>query len=130
MSVPVPVRLVAVQVACLVIILLAGEATAGRSSVHDQIVWVNVAVIAAVASALASGLWLVGLRRAMAARTRLVVQQVDAGSVADEIDPACPTPHLVAVPGMTLVHRPDCALVIGKQTRRASAGEPCGWCRP
>ncbi|MBA3652833.1 MAG: hypothetical protein H0W70_01415 [Actinobacteria bacterium] len=125
-------RLVIVQLLCLAAIAVALSATANRASINDQIVWLNAAVGAAVISGAANGLWLLALRRATATKRRAVLSRLD--DAAEHVALAGPSAavdeRLVAVRGMTLVHRAGCPLVAGKPVAAAApaSGARCGWC--
>ena len=118
------------QLLCIALVLAAGQAAANRASIHDQSAWLNMAVVAAVVSGLLNGVWLMRLRRATGRRRRTLLGHLDAA--AEEPDSVAMAPPsdepLVAVPGMTLVHRPGCPLVAGKRVEPATDGVPCGWC--
>jgi hypothetical protein len=136
-TVAAPWRLVAAQVVCIAVVVASAEVLAGRASVGDQLLWVEVAVAAAVVSGALNGLWVIGLRRAVAARRAAVLNGLDAAADRDGIEPVTAATRtreraepLVAIRGMTLVHRSVCPLVAGKHVRATKAGEPCGWCRP
>lgn len=129
------VGLAAVQVLFLGVVLAAARSTSAESEVGEQILWLNVAVVAAVASAVANGSLLVGARRSVSLRQRNVLDLVDARiPVAPQVashDPATsPTDEsLVSIPGLQFAHRPGCALVAGKRTMPAKGDqERCGWC--
>ena len=126
--------IVAVVVAhgvCMAAVVLAWRAMAGRDTVSDQVLWLNVAVIGAVASGIVNGGWLLRLRRDVAGRRRALLGHLDRGDVADASPHVEVTEPLVTVAGMRLVHRASCALVAGKSVEpAANAGEACGWCRP
>lgn len=130
--------LIAAQAVSVAAILVAGRAAAGQAAVGDQVPWVSLAVTAAVVSGAGNALWLLHLRRATGLRSRALLASMAAGATEADlapVDPAAPEADapLVAVPGMTLVHRPGCLLVVGKRTepagRDAGDREPCGWCR-
>lgn len=122
------------QTACLAAIATAGRASAERPSTDGQAVWVAVAVAAALISAAGNGIWLGTVRRATDSRRRLVIARLAGPTDAlIEADTAAP-PVIdggspVMVPGLTLRHRPGCALVAGKSTVPATPDtRPCGWC--
>jgi hypothetical protein len=99
------------QVACLATIVLAGRASAERPATGGQGAWVAIAITAALISAAGNGIWLAVLRRAATTRRRTVAAR------------------WVMVPGLTLRHRPGCALVAGKAVVPATADtRSCGWC--
>ncbi len=124
------------------VVIAAAWAAGGRGSVQGQIPWLNVAVLAAVVSAVANGLWIVSARRAFGARRRLVLGALDV-TVHDGLD-ANPSPagtpgeeSPVAVPGLQRYHRPGCPLVAGRTLVAATGPDhdaagrvPCGWCTP
>jgi hypothetical protein len=121
------------QAACLATIVVAGRASAERASPGGQAAWVAVAVAAALISAAGNGVWLGALRRAANGRRHVVftrlaanAERVPAGSGA-----LGAAGQAVMVAGLTLRHRPDCALVAGKAVVPATAdADPCGWCSP
>ena len=122
------------QLACLATVVLAGRASAERPAAGGQATWVAVAIVAALLSAAGNGVWLGVLRRAANSRRQLVFARL-----ADQTGrPAGPADlvtgedgEAVMVPGLTLRHRPDCALVAGKVVVPATAdAESCGWCSP
>lgn len=122
------------QAACLAAIVAAGRASAERPAPDGQAIWLTMAVAAALLSAAGNGIWLGTARRATNTRRQLVVARLT--------DPGDPLPEAAAapwtgaapsvmVPGLTLRHRPGCALVAGKEVVAAAAGtRPCGWCSP
>jgi drug/metabolite transporter (DMT)-like permease len=117
------------QAACLASIVLAGRASAQRPGTSGQGTWLAVAIAAALVSAAGNGVWLATMRRAAAARRRLVLDRLAPPAVA----PASPGPPVpaVMVAGLTLRHRPDCPMVAGRPVVPATAGtRPCGWCSP
>jgi hypothetical protein len=120
------------QVACLATVVLAGRASAQRPASGGQAAWVAVAIAAALISAAGNGVWLGVLRRAANHRRQLVFARL-AGqadrSTAGSAGATGEAGQAVMVPGLTLRHRPDCALVAGKAVVPATAeAEPCGWC--
>ena len=126
------VQVIVAQLLCLAGITAVAEVTAGQASVHDQAGWLSVATVAAIASGAFNTVWLVGARRATARRRQLLLADFDTAALAARADAAVVVPDegLVAIPGMTLVHRASCPLVTGRSVEAASGGEPCGWCRP
>jgi hypothetical protein len=122
------------QVACLATVVLAGRASAERATSSGQAVWLVVAVAAALVSAAGNGVWLAVLRRAANSRRQLVFARLTTHAGPPEADTAAAADEAAAwvmIPGLTLRHRPDCALVTGKRVVPASAdAEPCGWCSP
>jgi hypothetical protein len=126
------VGLAAAHVACLAAIVVAWRATAGRATVGDQVLWLNLAVIGAVASGIVNGAWLLRLQRDVAGRRHALLGHLDADNVDVGASPAQveESEALVTVVGMSLVHRERCALVAGKPVEAATTGAPCGWCRP
>ena len=123
-------RLLVFQLAAVAVVVAAGRMTATRAAVGDQALGLSLAVVAAVAAGVGSGLWLASLSRAAGLRRRMLLARLDAGAGAGAVTPP-EEGALVAVPGMTLAHRPDCPLVAGKRVEPVGAGgEPCGWCRP
>lgn len=117
---------------CLGFIALAAALSASEPFVDDQRLWVILSVVAVIASGAANSAALVGGRRAVARRrVDLFARSEDRWTPplnGSDVPP--PAEHLVTIPGMTLVHRPDCALVAGKTTTPAGQGVPCGWCQP
>ena len=125
------VGLVVAQGACVAAIVVAWLVIASRATVGDQVLWLNVAVIGAVASGIVNGAWLLRLRRDVAGRRHALLGHLDASDVAVSAAPVEPGEALVTVAGMRLVHRASCALVAGKAVQpAASTAEACGWCRP
>lgn len=127
------VGLAAVQVIFLGVVLLAARSTSGQSEVREQILWLNVAVVAAIASAVSNGSLLVGARRSVSLRQRDVLDLVGARmapQVMSQDPTTSPTDQsLVSIAGLRFAHRPGCALVAGKRTLPASGDqERCGWC--
>ena len=122
------------QVACLATIVLAGRASAERAAASGQAAWVAVAVAAALISAAGNGVWLAVLRRAANSRRQLVFATLDTHTGATVPSSAVAQGEAsgpVMVPGLTLRHRPGCALVAGKTVIPATPDtEPCGWCSP
>jgi len=122
------------QVACLATVVLAGRASAERPVAGGQAAWVAVAIAAALISAAGNGVWLGVLRRAASRRRQLVFARLadQAGhGTAGSAGATGEAGQAVMVPGLTLRHRPDCALVAGKAVVPAPAeAEPCGWCSP
>ena len=122
------------QIACLAAVVLAGRASAERATPSGQAVWVAVAVAAVVISAAGNGVWLAVLRRAANSRRQFVFARLTAHSGATAAESgvvAEAASGSVMVPGLTLRHRPDCALVSGKTVIPATPdAEPCGWCSP
>jgi len=119
------------QAACLATVVLAGRASAERPATGGQSAWVAIAITAALISAAGNGIWLAVLRRAAVTRRRTLVARLDARAgrrpvpVADGAVPG----RAVMVPGLTLRHRPGCALVAGKAVVPATADtRSCGWC--
>jgi len=125
--------LAAGQAACLATVVLAGRAGAERPAAGDQGAWVAIAITAALISAAGNGIWLAVLRRAATTRRRTVLARLDAGAGRRPLPVAAGVAagRLVMVPGLTLRHRPGCALVAGKAVVPATAGtRSCGWCEP
>lgn len=122
------------QVACLATVVLAGRASAERPASGGQGVWVAVAIAAALLSAAGNGVWLGVLRRAANRRRQLVFARLADRADRSPAGSAGATGEAgeaVMVSGLTLRHRPDCALVAGKTVVPATANaEPCGWCSP
>jgi hypothetical protein len=124
------------QAACLATIVLAGRAGAERPATGGQGKWLAIAITAALLSAAGNGVWLAVLRRAATIRRRAVVTRLGAGAGRAGRRSALGPSGVVAdrrvmVPGLTLHHRPGCALVAGKAVVPAGAGtRPCGWCEP
>lgn len=121
------------QAACLATIVFAGRASAQRAAAGGQGRWAAIAITAALISAAGNGIWLAVLRRAATARRRTVVARLgDRAGCADrpplEIDVGAG--RWVMVPGLTLRHRPGCALVAGRSVVPAPAdARSCGWCQ-
>ena len=128
--------LVVGQVACLITMVLAGRASAARGAAAGQGAWVAIAVIAALISAAGNGIWLAVVRRAATARRQVVVARLEARADGPAVAAVAPAEdpgrgRSVMVPGLTLRHRPGCALVAGKAVVPAAAdAAPCGWCEP
>jgi len=123
------------QVAVLAVVGVAARSTSSEAAaVGDQIVWLDIAVAAAITSAAVNGSFLVRARRALSLRQQTVLASVDARAqlTLDTVSAstaASPTVLPVSVPGLRFAHRPDCPMVAGKRTVPAPAGqEPCGWC--
>ncbi len=90
-----------------------------------------VAIAAALLSATGNGVWLGVLRRAASHRRQLVLARLADQAGRSTASPAAAgdAGEAVMVPGLTMRHRPDCALVAGKAVVPATAeAEPCGWC--
>ena len=124
--------LVIAQLVCLAVIGAATKGTAGRAAVAEQSGWLAVGIAAAIVSAGANGIWLLGARSAVADRRRAVLQRLDARAV-EVVWPAASADdgNRVVATGRTLRHRPDCRLVAGKATRAATGDGPgCRWCNP
>ena len=125
------VWLLVAQVACLATVVLAGRASAERAAAGGQGAWVAVAIVAALLSAAGNGVWLGVLRRAANRRRQLVFARLADQTGRSTASPAAPAGEAVMVSGLTMRHRPDCALVAGKAVVPATAeAEPCGWCSP
>jgi hypothetical protein len=123
-------RLVLVQAVAVAVVVASAAMAGTRSSVPDQVLWLNVAVSAAILSGVANGLWIGRARRAIGRRRAALLAALDRS-----VEPTGGDPTLVALPGMTLFHRPTCPLVAGKAVAAVSGGErghrqPCGWCDP
>jgi hypothetical protein len=123
-------RLVLVQAVAVAVVVASAAMAGTRSSVPDQVLWLNVAVSAAILSGVANGLWIGRARRAIGRRRAALLAALDRS-----VEPTGGDPTLVALPGMTLFHRPACPLVAGKAVTAVSGGErghrqPCGWCDP
>ena len=123
------------QAASLAAIVLAGRASAHHAAAGGQGRWVAIAVTAALISAAGNGIWLAVLRRAATTRRRAVVARIDdrAGQAGRAGRPPLaidnPAGRWIMVPGLTLRHRPGCALVTGRAVVPAPAeARPCGWC--
>jgi hypothetical protein len=119
------------QVACLATIVLAGRASAERPATGGQGAWVAIAITAALISAAGNGIWLAVLRRAATTRRRTVAARLDArrGRRSVQVPAGTAAARWVMVPGLTLRHRPGCALVAGKAVVPATADtRSCGWC--
>lgn len=135
-------RLWVAQLAVVVVVVAAGAVAAGDDSIKDQFPWLNLAVVAAVVSALANGLWIVSARQRFGARRRTVLGAVEDAALDAAAGSAAPAPvaggeQLVGMSGLTRYHRPGCRLVAGKPLVVASRSEHeqasrvgCGWCRP
>jgi hypothetical protein len=125
-------RLVLVQAVAVAVVVASAALAGTRDSVPDQVLWLNVAVSAAIVSGVANGVWLGRARRAIGRRRGALLAALDRLPAKE---PTGGEPTLVALPGMTLFHRPTCPLVAGKAVTAVSGGErghrqPCGWCDP
>lgn len=125
-------------VACVIACLMAAQ----RAAVEGQLILVNVAVAALVASGCVNMAWLLRGRRAVGLRYRELF-----GRLGAEVD-ATPPPSvtttadadsasLIAGDGLIRYHRPGCALAAGRDWPSATRADheqagrqPCGVCRP
>jgi hypothetical protein len=127
--------LLALQAVSLVAVAAAGRITAGRAEPGGQAAWLGVAIAVLIVASAGNGLWLAAVRRATGVRHERLVARLEADAVAVAAGvaraDASEAAGLVTVPGLTLSHRPGCALVAGKAVGPASAGQRrCGWCQP
>ena len=120
----------------LVLVVAGWVGARDEVALDRQAPWIAVAVTGLLVGATAGALWLLGLRRAVTARTLAVVTALDGlvleapgGAAADEAD------RVRRVGGGSLVHRPGCALVAGRAVepvtaaeRRRAGLEPCEAC--
>jgi hypothetical protein len=130
------------------LVVLAGGATvasaglvgawvgaSGTTSVEAQVHWLEVGIAAVTTSGASAAIWLLTLHRAVRRRTLLSL-----GPLRAETSQHAAVPRhdeLVAVRAGRHHHRPQCALVRGKDVVAASQHEhaadgctPCGVCRP
>jgi hypothetical protein len=97
------------------VLVLAGAFVGSRrsSTLNDQIVWMNLAVLALVVYALSNGMFLFVGRKRAGARRRALLPDLDTG-------PTRTTPKRtggdawVWLPGTRRAHRPGCAFIAGK----------------
>ena len=127
------IRLVLVQIAISAVVLGAAYGAGGRADVSDQVVWLNIATLAAVFSAAANGLWLLSARRLVGERRRRLLVDDEA----DEPTHNAPASMAFAVPTLTLFHRRECTLIADKEVVAAGRDvhleahrHPCRWCEP
>jgi hypothetical protein len=124
---------------CMVAWYLASRDSLWSSQVGPA----NLAVAGVVVAGYAQVAWLLRGRRAVGARARWLLllegEDQDAGrSVVGRSDEASPDRDmLVAGPGLSYFHRPDCPLAAGRSwsgaveaEQRAAGRAPCGVCHP
>ena len=123
------------------ILLLGWWGTSGAATLHDQIAWINVAILGLIVWGAGIAQWLTAGRRAVGQRRRALLADP---TPALEPSPRVDAEHLeegigrvVATAAMSHYHRTSCSLVAGKRARAASrarheaAGRrPCDFCRP
>lgn len=137
------VTAVAVNVVAGAVLLLAWYRAADAVRVPDQLVWLNLGVVAVSIAVAVDAIVVVAGRRALAVRrmalTVLVGEPRDGSPVtedaqeAPDAEPDPMSPVVVDRPGTTRYHRPGCHLVAGKPVRTVEPTEPlhpCGMCRP
>lgn len=125
-------------VACVIAYLMVAE----RAGVEEQLILVNVAVAALVASGCVNVAWLLRGRRAVGLRYRELF-----GRLGTAVD-AAPSPGVtttadadvaafIAGEGLIRYHRPGCALAAGRDwpsgtrvSHEEEGRQPCGVCRP
>jgi hypothetical protein len=117
------VLLYLVNLAGLILILVAWFEASGDLTIRAQIPWVNVGVAGIIVAGAGNLLWLLTGRRAVGElRRRLTVRLPGAGSAASSVraQPDMELGVFVAGTGMTRYHRPDCPFVEGKRVTVAS----------
>ena len=102
--------------AVLVVVAYLGSADEAR--LEDQVAWINLAVAGLLVGGIAAGALLLAGRRAVGLRRlRLLHDPAPrAGPVTDQVGGP-----MVWLPGSSLVHRPGCQLVEGKDTDEVDA---------
>jgi hypothetical protein len=109
----------ACDVVAAVVIGGAARWAAGRDSLADQVVWIDLAVLALIAGAVANGCLLLVARRAIGARRMAVLPDVVAAAV---VGPEPSTPRTWWwVPGTARAHVEGCPLVAGKPAEGLTA---------
>ena len=104
--------------ASLVVVAWAGAAD--TAALHDQIGWLNLAVVGAVVGAAANASWLLAGRRAVGRRRRRLL--ADVGDPSPAADAATRPEHgWQWVPGTRRAHRDGCPLAAGKQAVEVDA---------
>lgn len=105
---------------------------AGRPDAGDQVVLVSLSLLGALIGLAAAFGWVRRGRRAVGARTRLLLGSAPAAGV--DVPAAL---ALVAGPGATWFHRADCLLVNGRswpdsprEAHQAAGRRSCGACKP
>ena len=133
------VRVVIAHVAGAAAVLAGWYGSSGRLLPGPQIGWLTFASVGAIVSGLANAGWLVIGRRTVAARQARVISSYSDAVARQRARPtsrrcAPPPTHVVAVPGRSLYHRPDCALVASRPRREVDRTgttlAPCQWCQP
>lgn len=100
----------------------------------DQLGWFNLSLTGLLVSGVANAIWLSRALRAVRTARRLVLINPSHLSRAKPCEPRDRPHDVVAVPGTSRYHRPDCLLVLGKTVepacRTTSDRVPCDVCMP
>jgi hypothetical protein len=116
------------------LVVVAYLRAADEARLEDQLAWVNLGVIGLLVAGTGAGASLLAGRRAIGLRRLRLLH--------DPVPRATPTPAAVDeavqrvwVPGSSLVHRPGCQLVLGKDADEVDPGgarqlhlRPCAVC--
>lgn len=115
----------------LALLVTAWFGAGGTASVVLQTAWLNLAVAGFAISSIGQCLWLLRARRAVGERRIALISLTPREEDPYETKPLPRTATgLVRAAGMVKLHRPDCALLAGKDVTGAAAGdgELCGVC--
>ena len=130
------VRVCLVQLVAVAVVLGAGYAAGGRDRAGGQVGPFDVAALAAIASGVVNGLWLLDGRRLVGDRRRMLGELSRQAQVRPATTPDIPALP-VAVPGLMFFHHAGCRLVDGRpfvtaarEAHLGSGRRPCGWCEP
>lgn len=121
-------------VVAVALLVTAWGGASRQADPRDQVLWLNVAVLAVSVLGAGCAVWLLVGRRAIAARTRLAQQQIAAALGLDLIEPdvvagSATATGLVTAAGLTRRHRLDCPLMAGRDRVPATGDSlPCGVC--
>ena len=130
------VRVCLVQLVAVAVVVGAGYAAGGRNRAGGQVVPFDVAALAAIASGVVNGLWLLDGRRLVGDRRRVLGELSRRAQLRPATAPAIPAVP-VAVPELMFFHDAGCRLVEGRpfvtaarEAHLGSGRRPCGWCEP